>query len=135
MPLVLEDILDPQFTAANFGLRRGKSQHQVIRHLQGQVKAGKDWGIAVDLASFFDEIHPRSDPQANSASARRRALRHPDRLSALGRCHDRRAAGGYDQGLPKGSPLSPMVSTIVPNELDQPLESRHLGYADRPMTS
>ena len=34
-----------------------------------------------------------------------------------------------DKGAPQGSPLSPMLSNIVLNELDQELESRGLQYA------
>ncbi|MDB4516996.1 reverse transcriptase domain-containing protein [Crocinitomicaceae bacterium] len=32
------------------------------------------------------------------------------------------------QGCPQGSPLSPMLSSIVLNELDNKLEERNLGY-------
>ena len=56
MHLVLEEIFDPQFTVANTGFRRGKSQHQGIRHVQELVRDGKEWGIAVDMRSFFDDI-------------------------------------------------------------------------------
>ena len=44
MHSVLEEIFDPDFTASNFGFRRGRSQHQAIRHLQGLVKEGRDCG-------------------------------------------------------------------------------------------
>ena len=56
MHSVLEEIFDPDFTASNFGFRRGKSQHQAIRHLQSLVSEGREWAVAVDLKSFFDEI-------------------------------------------------------------------------------
>ena len=56
MHSVLEEIYDPGFTASNFGFRRGKSQHQAIHHLQSLVKEGREWAVAVDLKSFFDEI-------------------------------------------------------------------------------
>jgi RNA-directed DNA polymerase len=56
MHSVLEEIFDPQFTASNFGFRRGSSQHQPIRHLQKLVKEGREWAVAIDLKSFFDEI-------------------------------------------------------------------------------
>ena len=53
---VLEALFDADFTGSNFGFRRGKSQHQAIGHLQGLVKEGKEWAVAIDLDSFFDEI-------------------------------------------------------------------------------
>lgn len=56
MHSVLEALFDPEFTPSNFGFRRGRNQHQAIRHLQGLVKEGKEWAVAVDLQAFFDEI-------------------------------------------------------------------------------
>ncbi|MDB4516997.1 reverse transcriptase domain-containing protein [Crocinitomicaceae bacterium] len=56
MHSVLEEVFDPAFTASSFGFRRGRSQHQAIRHLQGLVKEGREWAVAIDLKSFFDEI-------------------------------------------------------------------------------
>jgi len=38
--LVFAEIFDPGFTESNFGFRRGKSQHQAIRHVQGTVREG-----------------------------------------------------------------------------------------------
>ncbi len=40
MNLVLEGIFAPGFTESNFGFRRGKSQHQAIRHVQEIVRDG-----------------------------------------------------------------------------------------------
>jgi len=54
--LVLEEIFDPDFTAGNFGFRKGKSQHQAIRYVREHVKKGKEWRASIDLKSFFDEI-------------------------------------------------------------------------------
>ena len=56
MHSVLEELFDPEFTESNFGFRRGRSQHQAIRQLQKLVKEGREWAVAVDLKSFFDEI-------------------------------------------------------------------------------
>jgi RNA-directed DNA polymerase len=56
MHRVLEEIFDPDFTESNLGFRRGRSQHQAIRQLQKLVKEGREWAVAVDLKSFFDEI-------------------------------------------------------------------------------
>ena len=56
MNLVFEGIFGADFTASNFGFRRGKSQHQAIRHVQGIVLEGYEWCASIDLKSFFDEI-------------------------------------------------------------------------------
>ena len=37
MHVVLEELFEPDFTASNYGFRRGKSQHQAIQHLRDLV--------------------------------------------------------------------------------------------------
>ena len=54
--LVFESVFDLDFTDSNFGFRRGKSQHQAIRHVQGIVAEGYEWCACIDLKNFFDEI-------------------------------------------------------------------------------
>lgn len=129
MHLVLEEIFDPDFTASNFGFRRGKSQHQAIRHVQQQVQEGKEWGVAVDLKSFFDEIpHDLILALIRRKVADERFVTMVARLLTAGVIVD----GHFEKtvkGCPQGSPLSPMLSNIVLNELDHHLESRNLGYA------
>ena len=129
MHSVLEEIFDPDFTASNFGFRKGRSQHQAIRHLQGLVQAGSEWAVAVDLQSFFDEI-----PHGLILQLIRRKVADELFVTLIARLLK---AGGFvkgklektTKGCPQGSPLSPMLSNIVLNELDHNLEERHLGYA------
>jgi RNA-directed DNA polymerase len=40
MNLAFEGIFDLVFTESNFGFRRGRSQHQAIRHVQAIVREG-----------------------------------------------------------------------------------------------
>jgi RNA-directed DNA polymerase len=54
--LVLEEIFDSDFTASNFGFRRGKSQHRAIGHMRQAIVDGHEWCVSIDLESFFDEI-------------------------------------------------------------------------------
>ena len=53
---VFEKIFAPGFTESNFGFRRGRSQHQAMRHVQKIVGEGYEWCASIDLKSFFDEI-------------------------------------------------------------------------------
>ena len=129
MHSVLEELFDPDFTASNFGFRRGKSQHQAIRHVQGLVQAGSEWVVAVDLQAFFDEI-----PHGLILQLIRRKVADEQFVTLLARLLKAGVLvkGEWEKttkGCPQGSPLSPMLSNIVLNELDHNLEERHLGYA------
>lgn len=128
MQSVLEDIFDPDFRASNFGFRKGRSQHQAIRHLQGLVQAGSEWAVGVDLQAFFDEI-----PHGLILQLIRRKVADERLVTLLARLLKagvivKGELEKTTKGCPQGSPLSPMLSNIVLNELDRNLEERHLGY-------
>ena len=126
--LVFEEIFDAEFTGSNFGFRRGKSQHQAIEHVQEIVKQGFKWCASIDLQSFFDEI-----PHDLILKLIRRRISDERLITLIARALK---AGVIEDGIlvktlkgcPQGSPLSPMLSNIVLNELDQALEKRGLRY-------
>jgi len=128
MHSILEEIFDPAFTPSNFGFRRGRSQHQAIRHLQRLVNEGREWAVAVDLQAFFDEI-----PHGLILKLIRRKVADEQLVTLLARLLKAGVMvnGEFEKttkGCPQGSPLSPILSNIVLNELDHTLEERHLGY-------
>jgi RNA-directed DNA polymerase len=126
--LVFEEIFDREFTASSFGYRRGKSQHQAIGHIREMVKQGYEWCASIDLQSFFDEI-----PHDLIFKLIRRKIADEELVTLVARALK---AGVINEGVfekttkgcPQGSPLSPMLSNIVLNELDHELESRGLRY-------
>jgi RNA-directed DNA polymerase len=128
MNLVFEGIFGPDFTASNFGFRRGKSQHQAIRHVQGIVLEGYEWCASIDLKSFFDEI-----PHGLILKLIRRKIADEGLVTLVARAL--KAGVIVDgklekttKGCPQGAPVSPMLSNIVLNELDQELERRGHRY-------
>ncbi|MGA7981820.1 MAG: group II intron reverse transcriptase/maturase [Chromatiaceae bacterium] len=128
MHSVLEEIFDPDFTASNFGFREGRSQHQAIRQLQRLVQEGRDWAVAVDLRAFFDEI-----PHGLILQLIRRKVADEQFVTLLARLLKAGVVveGAFEKttkGCPQGSPLSPILSNLVLNELDHKLEERNLGY-------
>jgi RNA-directed DNA polymerase len=128
MNLVLEGIFDPDFTSSNFGFRRGKSQHQAIRHVQAIVREGYEWCASIDLKSFFDEI-----PHGLILKLIRRKIADEALVTVIARALKAGVIveGKMEKttkGCPQGSPLSPMLSNIVLNELDQELERRGHRY-------
>ena len=128
MHSVLEEIFDADFTASNFGFRAGRSQHQAIGQLQRLVQEGREWAVAVDLQAFFDEI-----PHGLILQRIRRKVADEQFVTLLVRLLK---AGVVVEGVlektpkgcPQGSPLSPILSNLVLNELDHKLEERNLRY-------
>jgi len=126
--LVLQEIFDSGFTPSNFGFRRGKSQHRAIRHVQRAVKEGREWCVSIDLESFFDEI-----PHGLILQLIRRKIQDERFVTLIARALKAGVIveGQYEKtvkGCPQGSPMSPILSNIVLNELDQELERRGHRY-------
>jgi RNA-directed DNA polymerase len=128
MHSVLEPLLDPDFSDSNYGFRKGRNQHQAIRHVQRMVREGKDWAVAIDLKAYFDEI-----PHGLILQLIRRKIADEQFVTLLARLLKAGVSiNGQieksDKGCPQGSPLSPILSNIVLNELDHTLEARNLQY-------
>lgn len=128
MHFVLDEHFDPEFTDSSFGFRKGKSQRQAIWHLQALVNEGRECAVAVDLRAFFDEI-----PHDLILKLIRRKVADERFVTVLARLLKAGVVvnGVFEKtnkGCPQGSPLSPVLSNIVLNELDHKLEERNLGY-------
>jgi RNA-directed DNA polymerase len=125
---VLEELFEPDFTTSNFGFRRGKSQHQAIGHVRQAVVDGYEWCAATNLQGFFDEI-----PHDLILKLIRRKIRDERVVTLIARALK---AGVMVEGVlektvkgcPQGSPVSPMLSNIVLNELDHELQRRGHRY-------
>jgi RNA-directed DNA polymerase len=127
--MVFEEIFDSEFTGSNFGFRRGRSQHRAIGHVQSMVGEGYEWCASIDLKSFFDEI-----PHNLILKLIRRRIADERLVTLIARALRAGVVveGKFEKtmkGCPQGSPLSPMLSNIVLNELDQELERRGHRYA------
>jgi len=126
--LVFQEIFDPEFTKSDYGFRRGHSQRQAIYHVQMIVKEGYEWCASIDLARFFDEIpHNLILKLVRRKIADERLVTLVARALKAGIMVD----GKFEKttkGCPQGSPLSPMLSNIVLNELDHELEKRGHRY-------
>lgn len=125
---VFTEIFDPGFTTSNFGFRQGKSQHQAIAHVRSIVKEGYEWCASIDLKSFFDEI-----PHDLILKLVRRKILDERVVTLIARALKSgiMVEGRLEKttkGCPQGSPLSPMLSNIVLNELDHELEERGHRY-------
>jgi group II intron reverse transcriptase/maturase len=125
---VLDEIFDMDFTISNFGFRRGKSQHMAINHVRQAVVDGHEWCASIDLQSFFDEI-----PHELILKLIRRKIRDEELVTLVARAIKAGVMvdGVFEKstkGCPQGSPVSPILSNIVLNEMDHELEKRGHRY-------
>lgn len=121
---VLNPLFDPGFSDSSFGYRKGKSAEQAVLQAQRYQREGKRWVVDVDLSRFFDEVnHDVLMAKIKRKAKDKRVLKLIDYYLRTGIMH-----GGVvsprTKGTPQGSPLSPLLSNILLNELDTELEKR-----------
>jgi len=121
---VLNPIFDPTFSENSYGFRKGKNAHQALKQAQEYQKSGKRWVVDMDLAKFFDEVN--HDVLMSKIAKRiedKRVLRLIRGYLRSGIMIDGMVSQ-RDKGTPQGSPLSPLLSNIMLDELDKELELR-----------
>jgi RNA-directed DNA polymerase len=130
---VLQRSWDRTFSEHSYGFRPGRSAHQAVARAQQYIADGYGWVVDLDLEKFFDQVN---HDKLMAKLARRISDK---RMLKLIRSFLRAGVlkGGLvspvDEGTPQGGPLSPLLSNIVLDELDQELERRghrFVRYAD-----
>lgn len=124
---------DDSFSAFSYGFRPGKSAHMAIKQAQTYLNEGYIWVVEIDLEKFFDTVN--QDRLMNLLSRRVKDKRV---LSLIRRFLQSGVQIGSTveqvrEGTPQGSPMSPILSNIVLDELDKELEKRghrFVRYAD-----
>jgi RNA-directed DNA polymerase len=128
LKMILEPIFDPLFSENSYGFRPGRNQEQAVLAAQSFVKEGKEWVVDVDLEKFFDTI-------SHDKLIYRMSLQVKD--TRIHRLLGNILRSGVQvgniveetlEGSVQGSPLSPLLSNIVLDELDKELEKRKLVF-------
>lgn len=126
--MVLEPILDPTFSTHSFGFRPGKNQQQAVLEAKRIVETGKEFIVDIDLSKFFDRInHDRLIHRLKGYIDDKRVLRLIGMILRSGVMIDG-IKTPTTEGSVQGSPLSPLLSNVVLDELDKQLEQRGLEF-------
>jgi RNA-directed DNA polymerase len=130
---VLQRIWEPTFSESSYGFRPNRSGHQAVEAAQRYIREGRRWVVDIDLEKFFDRVnHDRLMARVNTKVKDRRMLGLIRGLLTAG-VLEGGLVSPIDEGTPQGGPLSPLLSNIVLDELDQELEKRghvFVRYAD-----
>lgn len=128
LKLLLEPIFEPHFSPHSYGFRPGRSQHQAVQAAQQIIDSGKPYVVDIDLSKFFDRIHhDRLIARMGQRIADKRILRLVGILLRSGVMING-VVNPSQEGAMQGGPLSPLLSNIVLDELDQELEKRGLEF-------
>lgn len=130
---VLGDMFNPSFSEFSYGYMPKRSVQQAARQAQEFYRQGYVFQVDIDLEKFFDTVN--HDILMSRVS---RKVKNKGLLKLLGRFL--RAGVVVDgrlqptrKGVPQGSPVSPVLSNILLDDLDKELESRghkFIRYAD-----
>ena len=126
---LLEPLLDPQFSEHSYGFRPGRNQRQAVEAAQKIVQErGKEIVVDIDLSKFFDRIHhDRLISRLSERIPDKRILRLIGKILRSGIMEDG-IVKPTEEGSVQGSPLSPLLSNVVLDELDKELEVRGLEF-------
>lgn len=125
---LLEPIFDPKFSPRSYGFRPGRNQRQAVESCRKLVESGKPFVVDIDLSKFFDRInHDRLIHRLGIEVKDKRILRLIGTILRSGVNVDGKVRPTRE-GAPQGSPLSPLLSNVVLDELDKELESRQLSF-------
>jgi RNA-directed DNA polymerase len=130
---VLQRQWDPTFSDHSYGFRPGRSAHQAVAQAQRYIAEGRGWCVDLDLEKFFDRVnHDKLMGQIAKRVGDKRLLKLIRAFLNAGVMENGLVSPSVE-GTPQGGPLSPLLSNLVLDELDQELERRghrYVRYAD-----
>ena len=130
---VLSPIFEKQFSDNSFGFRPNRSAHQAMSVCVANINMGYKYAVDMDLEKYFDTVNQSKLIEILSRTikdGRVISLIHKFLKAGVVVNHTFKETG---VGVPQGGPLSPLLSNIMLNELDQELERRghrFVRYAD-----
>ncbi len=129
----LQPLFEEEFQQHSYGFRPNRNAHQAVIQSLLNINSGYQDKVDIDLKSIFDEVEHyilleliyKKEKCEKTMKLLRKFLRAPIQIKGELQTHRK--------GVPQGSPLSPLLSNILLNELDKELTKRglsYVGYAD-----
>ena len=123
---VLDPIFERDFAEQSYGFRPKRGSKDALRRVNKQLEEGKHWVVDADLKSYFDTIpHERLMERVEEKVS-------DGRVTELLRTYlkqevmETMTSWKPEEGTPQGAVISPLLSNIYLDELDQKMEK--LGY-------
>ncbi|MCI0557288.1 MAG: group II intron reverse transcriptase/maturase [Nitrososphaera sp.] len=130
---VLQGRWDGTFSEFSYGFRPNRSAHQAVGQAQSYIAEGYGWVVDIDLEKFFDRVNHDKLMGAIAKRVKDKRMLKLIRAFLNSGVMENGLVSPIDEGTPQGGPLSPLLSNIVLDELDQELVKRghrFVRYAD-----
>ena len=121
---VMSLLFDTDFSDHSYGFRPGRSALQAVGQARDYIAQGHRWVVDLDLERFFDQVnHDMLMSRVAKKVEDKRLLRLIRRYLNAGIMKEGMVSI-REAGTPQGSPLSPLLSNILLDDLDKELERR-----------
>lgn len=124
---------EEEFSNYSYGFRERRNAHQAVLQAQANLNEGNEWVVELDLDKFFDTVNHDKLMGLLAKKITDKRILKLIRSYLNGGIMDGGIVAARTEGTPQGSPLSPLLSNIILNELDKELEARghrFVRYAD-----
>jgi RNA-directed DNA polymerase len=116
---VLEPIFERDFAEHSYGFRPGRGCKAALRQVDGLLKQGHCWVVDADLKSYFDTIPHAGLLERVGAKIADGAVLELLASFLRGRAMSTAEGWSPEQGTPQGAVISPLLSNIYLDPLDQ----------------
>jgi RNA-directed DNA polymerase len=123
--LILEPIFEADFLECSFGFRPGRSAHQALEVIRGNLESGYRSVYDADLQGYFDSIPPVRLLELLSERIADRSVLHLIRMWLEAPVVEREEGTGKDtmsrpqSGTPQGGVISPLLANVYLHAFDR----------------
>lgn len=125
---ILSDIYEPLFSEHSHGFRPNRSCHTAMEEALGYLNEGYEWVVDFDIKKFFDTVNHDKLISIIREQVNDSTTLHLIRSFLNAGIMENGLQSPIEDGVPQGSPFSPIASNIYLDKLDKELESRGLRF-------